>query len=151
MVRKFVAVRPKVVTLGYLGLYLQKIMFVGQPQDFTFKEFEVHILGKMNKDSHRALEAWISLEISIYDVGTNEFYPLNLSKKQSFWSKPTPFIDQSLRKERSFYPNATMMEQPACYDLEEAREEFPYLMSPLVLVFITNVQFGINYSQIVHL
>ena len=46
MVRKFVAVRPKVVTLGYLGLYLQKIMFVGQPQDFTFKEFEVHILGR---------------------------------------------------------------------------------------------------------
>ena len=44
-----------------------------------------------------------------------------------------------------------MMEQPACYDLEEAREEVPYLMSPLVLVFITNVQFGINYSQIVHL
>ena len=44
-----------------------------------------------------------------------------------------------------------MMEQPACYDLEEAREEFPYLMSPLVLVFITNVQFGINYSQIEHL
>ena len=32
------------------------------------------------------------------------------------------------------------MEQPACYDLEEARAEFAYLMSPLVLVFITNVQ-----------
>ena len=27
-----------------------------------------------------------------------------------------------------------MMEQPACYDLEEAREDFAYLMSPLVLV-----------------
>ena len=36
-----------------------------------------------------------------------------------------------------------MMEQPACYDLEEAREEFAYLMNPLVLVFITNVQFDI--------
>ena len=36
-----------------------------------------------------------------------------------------------------------MMEQPACYDLEEAREDFAYLTSPLVLVFITNVQFDI--------
>ena len=124
MVRKFVAVRQKVVTLGYLGLDLQQIMFVGQPQDFTFKEFEVHILGKMKKDSHRALEAWISIEILVYDVDTHEMYPLNLSKKQSFWSKTTPFIDQSLRKERSFYPNATMMEQPACYDLEDARKSF---------------------------
>ena len=112
MVRKFVVVRQKVVTLGYLGLDLQQIMFVGQPQDFTFKEFEVHILGKMKKDSHRALEAWISIEILIYDVDTHEMYPLNLSKKQSFWSKQNPFIDQSLRKERSFYPNATMMQQP---------------------------------------
>ncbi|KAL4593843.1 hypothetical protein ACB092_M009600 [Castanea dentata] len=61
------------------------------PQDFTFKEFEVHIFGKMNKDSHRALEAWISLEISIYDVDTHEMYPLNLSKKYNqlvmIWKK----------------------------------------------------------------
>ena len=35
------------------------------------------------------------------------------------------------------------MEQPAFYDLEEAREEFAYLMSSLVLVFITNVKFDI--------
>ena len=75
MVRKFVVVRQKVVTLGYLGLDLQQIMFVGWPQDFTFK------LGKMKKDSHRALEAWISIEILIYDVDTHEMYPLNLSKK----------------------------------------------------------------------
>ena len=39
----------------------------------------------MNKDSHRPLEAWISIEMSIYDVDTHEIYPLNLANKLSIW------------------------------------------------------------------
>ena len=94
------------------------------------KEFEEHIVGNMNKASHKALKAWLPVEISIYDVDTCEAYPAKLAKKESFWFKPTPFFYEKPRKEKSTQPNATMMEQPICYDLEEARKEFAYSVEP---------------------
>ena len=88
------------------------------------KEFEEHILGNMNEASRKALKAWLPGEISIYDVDTCETYPAKLAKKESFWFKPTPFSYEKPRKEK------TMMEQPTCYDLEEARKEFAYSIEP---------------------
>ena len=90
------------------------------------EEFEEHILHNLNEASHRALEAWLPVEISIYDVDTHETYPVKLAKKESFWFKPTPLFYEKPRKEKSFFSDATMMKQPACYDLEEARKVFAY-------------------------
>lgn len=102
------------------------------------KEFEEHILGNMNEASRKALKAWLPVEISIYDVDTCETYPAKLAKKESFWFKPTPFSYEKPRKEK------TIMEQPTCYDLEEARKEFAYSIEPFrQLVNKRNL----NYNQ----
>jgi hypothetical protein len=108
------------------------------------EEFEEHILHNLNEASHRALEAWLPVEISIYDVDTHETYPVKLAKKESFWFKPTPLFYEKPRKEKSFFSDATMMEQPACYDLEEARKVFAYSIEPFRQIVKKR---NLNYNQ----
>ncbi|KAG2695497.1 hypothetical protein I3843_07G015300 [Carya illinoinensis] len=107
------------------------------------KEFEEHILGNMNEASNNALEAWIPVELSIHDANTHETYSVKLAKKEAFWFKPTPFLDEKQRKEKPFYPYSTMMDQP-CYDWEEARKEFAYSIEPFRHVVKKR---NLNYNQ----
>lgn len=108
------------------------------------KEFEEHILGNMNKDSHDVLDAWKAVEILIYDVDIDETYPVKLAKKESYWFEPiAPFFDEKQRQGKSFCPNAEMKKQP-CYDLEEARKEFAYSIEPFRQIVRKR---NLNYNQ----
>lgn len=84
------------------------------------KEFEDNTLRHMNERSRKALESWIPVKISIYDVDTCETYEANLSKKESFWFDPIPVVDE--KPKMSF---KTVM----C-DLEKARKKFAYSIQP---------------------
>lgn len=106
------------------------------------KEFEEHILGNMNKDSHEVLDAWKAVEILVYDVDTDETYPVKLAKKESFWFEP--FSDEKQRKGKSFCPNAAAMKKQPCYDLEEARKEFVYSIEPFRQIVRKR---NLNYNQ----
>ncbi|ESW19055.1 hypothetical protein PHAVU_006G093000 [Phaseolus vulgaris] len=87
------------------------------------KEFEESMLGHMNESSRKALESWIPVNISIYDVDNGETYDTKLFKKESFWFDPMPISGEKPMKGKS-------MMEPLCYNLEKAREEFAYSIEP---------------------
>lgn len=99
------------------------------------EELEEHILGNINMDSRRLLDAWIPIELSIYDVNISETCKVNLAKKESFWFELTP--------EKSCSLNAGMVEEP-CYDVEKSRKEFSYSIEPFRQI---KKRGNLNYGQ----
>lgn len=87
------------------------------------KEFEESILGQMNEDSRKALEAWVPVSISIYDADTRETYSAKMAKKESFWFDPIPCLGEKR-------PAQMTPAEPTCYDLQKAREQYVYSIEP---------------------
>ncbi|KAJ1417104.1 hypothetical protein SESBI_16791 [Sesbania bispinosa] len=96
------------------------------------KEFEECILGHMNESSRKALESWIPVNISIYDVDTCETYDTKLTKKEGFWFDPMPILGEKPKMSECSSPSfkVSVMGEPTCYDLGKAREEFVYSIEP---------------------
>lgn len=93
------------------------------------KELQEQILGKMRETSRKQLDAWIPVEMFIYDVDTCETYKVKLAKKESFWFEPAPFLDEKEDPYPSSSSKRVLKEQP-CSDLKKARKEFAYTIEP---------------------
>ncbi|XP_057995810.1 uncharacterized protein LOC131175459 [Hevea brasiliensis] len=91
------------------------------------REFQDHILQNLPEDSHKALELWHPIEVSIYDVDTHETYELNLAKKESFWFEPLP----DARRQKEISASSDRKTPENCSDeFKEMPEKFAYSLQP---------------------
>ncbi|WCJ43178.1 hypothetical protein M5689_023940 [Euphorbia peplus] len=61
-------------------------------------EFEQNILQKFPSASFEALQQWHPIELLLHDVDTDEYYSVNLKKKESFWFEPLPDVGSKKEK-----------------------------------------------------
>ncbi|CAK7340743.1 unnamed protein product [Dovyalis caffra] len=90
------------------------------------REFNNLILENLSEDNCKALDMWKPIEVSIYDVDTQETYKVSLAKKEAFWFEPFPDVGQ--RKVKSASSNTTL--EHYIYEFEQRRKEFSYSLQP---------------------
>ncbi|EEF49814.1 conserved hypothetical protein [Ricinus communis] len=106
------------------------------------REFEDIILQNISAASHKALETWQPIEISIYDVDTHETYKVHLAKKESFWFEPLPDIGQKQQKSAT---SGIITAPKSSYESKEMiAENFAYSLQPFRHIVKKR---GLSYDQ----
>ncbi|KAF5739847.1 hypothetical protein HS088_TW12G01058 [Tripterygium wilfordii] len=83
------------------------------------RDFEAHILENLDEASRRVLDAWGSVQVSIFDADTCDTHKVNLVKKKAFWFEPFPDVGQRKGKQKTF----------SCND-----DEFAYSIEPFKMI-----------------
>lgn len=104
------------------------------------REFNNHVLENMSEANRDALDTWKAVEVSIYDVDTQETYKVSLAKKEAFWFEPFPDVGQ--RKEKSASSNTTM--EHYIYEFGRRRKYFFYSLQPFRHIIKKR---GLRYDQ----